>query len=371
VQKFTWFLQRTERRTFASSSEDICTVSSNKMTRTRNAIFAAMLIFSAFNHAPVNGLGRSSVMTKLRLKSNARQTSFLGSEVVSFGSPQVEESRKVVTKLRASSLSHDEDLSIDGTENAPTKSLSDRRILQLIPKVHERLLNEEYSGTLWDAICYEASAISESDHKAATLMSNFILSQSSFESAVIDFVANQLETPLVQATSIRNLFAEICMKNPELSSIWALDLMASAMRDNSQPNAVSVLLFNKGFHSLVTYRIANALWLEGRDSIAIYFQSLTSRVFGADIHPACKIGHSCSLSGATGVVIGETAVIGNYCSISHDVTLGGNGKQKGDRHPKVRLSTHVHIFAFGANLKKSEVFTSTIFSTIFSFLLPF
>ena len=211
----------------------------------------------------------------------------------------------------------------------------DRRVLQLIPKVGERLLNKDYSGTIWDVICYEASTISDQDPKAATLMSNFVLSQPSFESAVIDFVSNQLQSPLVQATTIRNLFAEICKKNPEMSSIWALDLMASAMRDNSQPNAVSVLLFNKGFHSLVTYRIANALWLEGRDSIAVYFQSLTSRVFGADIHPACKIGHSCSLSGATGVVIGETAAIGNYCSISHDVTLGGNGKEKGDRHPKV------------------------------------
>ena len=213
-----------------------------------------------------------------------------------------------------------------------------RRILQLIPKVNERLLNNDFSGTLWDAIRYEASSISEGDLKAATLMSNFILSQPSFEAAVIDFVANQLETPLVQATTIRNLFADICEKDPQISSVWALDLMGSAMRDNSQPNAVSVLLFNKGFHSLVTYRIANALWHGGRDGLAIYFQSLTSRVFGADIHPACTIGHGCSLSSGTGIVIGETAVIGNDCSISHGVTLGGNGKEKGDRHPKVCAS---------------------------------
>ena len=301
------------------------------MSRSRNVILAAMLIFATFNRALLSSLRRRSASRDLRFISNEKHANFLEST----RSPHAEISRTFHMALGASTLSHEELVSINRTESASTKTVSDRRILQLIPKVNERLLNEEYSGTLWDAICYEATAISEHDHKAATLMSNFILSQSSFESAVIDFVANQLETPLVQATSIRNLFAEICVKNPELSSIWALDLMASAMRDNSQPNAVSVLLFNKGFHSLVTYRIANALWLEGRDSIAIYFQSLTSRVFGADIHPACKIGHSCSLSSATGVVIGETAVIGNYCSISHDVTLGGNGKEKGDRHPKV------------------------------------
>lgn len=214
-----------------------------------------------------------------------------------------------------------------------------RRVLRLIKKVNDRLSNKDFSGPLWDAIRYEASAISEGDRKAATLMSNFILSQPSFDEAVMEFVANQLEQPLFQATQIRNLFAEICAKNPQMASVWALDLMASAMRDHSQPNAVSVLLFNKGFHSLVTYRIANALWYEGRDGLAIYFQSLSSRTFGSDIHPACTIGHGCALSSGTGVVIGETAIIGNDCFISHDVTLGGNGKDKGDRHPKVDMRT--------------------------------
>lgn len=210
-----------------------------------------------------------------------------------------------------------------------------RRVLRLIDKIDNRLLEKDFAGPIWDAIRYEAAAISEGDLKAATLMSNFILSQPTLDEAVMEFVANQLEQPLFQATQIRNLFAEICVKNPKMASYWALDLMASAIRDNSQPNVVSVLLFNKGFHSLVTYRIANALWLEGRDGLAIYFQSLSSRTFGSDIHPACRIGHGCSLSSGTGVVIGETAVIGNDCYISHDVTLGGNGKDKGDRHPKV------------------------------------
>lgn len=228
------------------------------------------------------------------------------------------------------------------TMSSVMRDSPDDNISEEIPNISEESLGDDFSGTIWDAVCHEATLISEKDPKAATLMSNFIQSQPSFEAAVIDFVANQLETPLLQATSIRNLFADICEKNPELSSLWALDLMASAMRDSSQPNAVSVLLFNKGFHSLVTYRIANCLWLEKREGVAIYFQSLSSRTFGADIHPACKIGHSCSLSGATGVVIGETAVVGNECSILHDVTLGGNGKEKGDRHPKViKMKCHV------------------------------
>ncbi len=210
-----------------------------------------------------------------------------------------------------------------------------RRVLKLIGHIKESLVQQDFSRPLWDAIKYEASSIAEGDLKAGSLMSNFILSQPNFEDAVIDFVANQLETSLFPATQIRNLFAEMCLVNPQMSSIWALDLMAAAMRDKSQANAVSVLLFNKGFHSLVTYRVAHELWYGGRDGMARYFQSLTSRTFGSDIHPASKIGVGCVISSGTGIVIGETAVLGNDCMLSHDVTLGGTGKESGDRHPKL------------------------------------
>jgi serine O-acetyltransferase len=159
--------------------------------------------------------------------------------------------------------------------------------------------------------------------------------------AIIDYIASQLDTSIFQATQIRNLFAELCESNPLISSTWQLDLMASAMRDDEQPNAISVLLFNKGFHSLVTYRMANALWYSQRDGLARYFQSLSSRIFGADIHPASTIGPGCVISGSTGIVIGETAVLGNDCYISHDVTLGGTGKESGDRHPKLGRAVFV------------------------------
>jgi hypothetical protein len=222
----------------------------------------------------------------------------------------------------------------DRTDSGESSS-SGRRVLKLLNSIGEKIDEDDHAGTVWETIKYEAQAISDGDLKAATIMYNSILSQPSFREAVIDYVSNQLETPLFTATQIRNLFAEVCDKRPQLPSIWALDMISYAMRDNSQPNMVSTLLFNKGFHSLVTFRIANALWYGGRDGLARYFQSLTSRTFGADIHPACTIGHSCVISGGTGVVIGETAVIGIDCLISHDVTLGGTGKESGDRHPKV------------------------------------
>ena len=308
------------------------------MLRDRGLLYVFYILLFAKNHPHVDGLIGYRLVTDTIKISPLRYASRIV-ESSSFNDLKLLRSTRKLTSLSDALKSQGSQF-----ENRNQTDISDvsgntgRRILQLTSKVNERLLNNDFSGTLWDAIRYEASSISEGDLKAATLMSNFILSQPSFEAAVIDFVANQLETPLVQATTIRNLFADICEKDPQISSVWALDLMGSAMRDNSQPNAVSVLLFNKGFHSLVTYRVANALWHGGRDGLSIYFQSLTSRVFGADIHPACTIGHGCSLSSGTGIVIGETAVIGNDCSISHGVTLGGNGKEKGDRHPKVRVS---------------------------------
>eukprot|EP01034_Spumella_vulgaris_P021925 gene21925-28004_t len=95
------------------------------------------------------------------------------------------------------------------------------------------------------------------------------------------------------------------------------------------------MAYSKGFHALVTHRVASAVWYSGREDLARYLQSVASRVFGADIHPACRIGKGCYLSTATGAVIGETSVLGDDCSVGHSVTLGGTGKQGGDRHPKI------------------------------------
>ena len=244
---------------------------------------------------------------------------------------------KLNRKINLSAFSNKiNDITI-GTEN----NERGRRVMQLVDAVNVSISNNDYDSPIWNLIRYEASSISEGDMKAATIMVNAILAQPSLNDAIIDYVAAQLETPIFQATQIRNLFAEICDNDPSISSAWSLDLIASAMRDDEQPNAISVLLFNKGFHSLVTYRMANALWYTQRDGLARYFQSLGSRIFGADIHPACTIGAGCVISGATGIVIGETAMLGNDCYISHDVTLGGTGKESGDRHPKLGKAVFV------------------------------
>ena len=98
---------------------------------------------------------------------------------------------------------------------------------------------------------------------------------------------------------------------------------------------IDPLLYFKGFHALETQRFAHSLWRAGRKDFALYLQSQSSMVFNIDIHPAAKIGRGIMFDHGSGIVIGETAEIGDNSSLLHGVTLGGSGKEMGDRHPKV------------------------------------
>ena len=134
---------------------------------------------------------------------------------------------------------------------------------------------------------------------------------------------------------IRQTFAQILEDAPALGEAFRADLAAVVDRDPACQRAVDPLLYFKGFHALQTYRFAHALWHEGRRDFALYLQSQSSRAYGVDIHPAAQIGRGIMLDHATGIVVGETAVIGDQTSILHNVTLGGSGKEAGDRHPKI------------------------------------
>ena len=111
--------------------------------------------------------------------------------------------------------------------------------------------------------------------------------------------------------------------------------MAVAKRDPACRRYLEPLFFFKGFVALETYRFANRLWQSGRKDFALYLQSQSSRVFAVDIHPAARMGKGIMLDHATGIVIGETAVVGDNCSMLHGVTLGGTGNERDDRHPKI------------------------------------
>lgn len=209
----------------------------------------------------------------------------------------------------------------------------------LKPSTHHH--HNSVANLLWDILQYEASLSYQMDKRTVSLMANTVLVQQSFEDALIDYVVNLLETPVFPATQLRGLFIDTLSRNASIAEAWAADLLAATIYDDFAPNTLGVLLFNKGFHSLLAYRIANTLWQLGRDGVAKLLQSLISRTFSADIHPACSIGPACFLTNGAEIVIGETATVGRDCYLSHGVTLGGTGKESGNRHPKVGDSVFI------------------------------
>eukprot|EP00980_Cylindrotheca_fusiformis_P022374 scaffold9262_cov107-Cylindrotheca_fusiformis.AAC.3 len=189
------------------------------------------------------------------------------------------------------------------------------------------------SFPVWDQIQLEARAALGPEPEAGPQIYQSILSQSSLTEAIVTVISHEIETELIKATELYNLFLDMLTKEDEV--IIENDTIAAATRSPSIDSALTAVLHNTGLHALVCYRVGHRLWLHERKGLAYYLQSTVSRRYSADIHPACRMGSGIYLKGGAGVVIGETAVVGNDVSILHGVTLGGTGKERGDRHPKV------------------------------------
>jgi serine O-acetyltransferase len=170
---------------------------------------------------------------------------------------------------------------------------------------------------------------------AAFLMVN-VLGHETFEAAVVHRVASRLDHGAVSATMIAQTFSDYVARDAGFGEAFRADLLAVADRDPACARIIEPLLYFKGFHALQTYRLAHALLKSGRRDFAMYLQSRASSVFQVDINPAARIGKGIFIDHATGVVIGETCVIEDEVSILQGVTLGGTGKETGDRHPKIR-----------------------------------
>jgi serine O-acetyltransferase len=131
------------------------------------------------------------------------------------------------------------------------------------------------------------------------------------------------------------IFCEILNSNQNISEAMQADIAAYFERDPACDAYCLPLLYYKGFHAIQAHRINHALWLAGRKTLSYFLQNRASEVFGVDIHPAARLGRGIMIDHGTGVVIGETAVLGDNISMLHGVTLGGSGKHSGDRHPKI------------------------------------
>lgn len=190
--------------------------------------------------------------------------------------------------------------------------------------------------SLWESIRLQTRKQAESEPVLASFLYSTILNHDTLEAALSFHLANKLDSPALPAMLIREVVEEAMKADTTIVESVRADLMAVNERDSACCSLVTPLLYFKGFHALQAYRVAHWLWNQGRNSLALFLQNRISAVFGVDIHPAARIGKGIMFDHATGIVIGETAVIEDMVSIMQSVTLGGTGKEAGDRHPKVR-----------------------------------
>ncbi len=188
---------------------------------------------------------------------------------------------------------------------------------------------------IWTEVRREAEEAARAEPALGGFIYATILSQSRLEDAVCHRLAQRLNHSDVDAGLIGQTFQQVLREHPELGVCFRADLAAVYDRDPACGRYIEPLLYFKGFHALVTHRFAHELWKVGRRDFALYLQSQASRIFAVDINPAAKIGRGIMLDHGTALVIGETATIGDNCSILQGVTLGGTGKETGDRHPKI------------------------------------
>jgi serine O-acetyltransferase len=192
-----------------------------------------------------------------------------------------------------------------------------------------------YSDPVWQLIREETQREVNREPILASFLHATILNHTSLESALSFHLANKLDSPTAPAMLLREVIEQAFEQDTSIGVAIRADLEAIQDRDSACDQLSTPLLYFKGFHALQAYRVAHWLWSNGRESLALFFQNRISMVFGVDVHPAARIGQGIMFDHATGLVIGETCVIGNNVSIMQSVTLGGTGKEHGDRHPKV------------------------------------
>jgi serine O-acetyltransferase len=201
-------------------------------------------------------------------------------------------------------------------------------------------LTEYLSSTaddgLWEQIQAEARGEAEREPMLVSFLHATVLRHKTLEAGLSVILANKLHTPEVPAIYFRDLIQETFAADPSIRASIRADLLAARTRDPAARGYAHPFLYYKGFHALQAYRVAHWLWNGGRQGLAAHMQNRISEAFGVDVHPAARIGSGIIIDHGTSVVIGETAVVEDNVSILHEVTLGGTGKERGDRHPKVR-----------------------------------
>ncbi len=187
----------------------------------------------------------------------------------------------------------------------------------------------------WEQLRSEAREAAAAEPILAGFLNASILSHDSLAAALAYHLARKLGDGDLNALQLRGVFQEAFADDPQIVARADRDMVAVFERDPACDAYIQPFLYFKGYQALQTWRAAHYLWTHGRRTLAEHLQSLVSERFNVDIHPAAKIGAGVMIDHASGVVIGETAEIGDDCSLLHGVTLGGTGAAGGDRHPKI------------------------------------
>lgn len=202
---------------------------------------------------------------------------------------------------------------------------------QVDPKAALRRLDP-----VWDRVREEAEEIVRREPELASFIYANVLHHDALEAAIAYRIADRLDHTALSGAMIRQAFQDALRDDRDIGNAFRADIIAVYDRDPATTRFIDPVLYFKGFHAIQVHRLAHWLWKNGRKDFALYLQSRSSAAFQTDIHPAARVGRAIFLDHATGLVVGETAVIDDDVSMLHGVTLGGTGKQHEDRHPKIR-----------------------------------
>ncbi len=206
----------------------------------------------------------------------------------------------------------------------------------MAPGIAERRAAIKSVDPLWSRLRSDAETILANEPALGSFVLATVLQQPTLEAAVVHRIAQRLDHPDLPAELIRQAFMQAIADDPAISDAIRTDILAVVDRDPATTRVIEPVLYFKGFHAVTTHRLAHHLWTHKRQDFALYLQSRSSIVFQTDIHPAAPFGKGIFLDHATGLVVGYTAVVEDDVSILQGVTLGGTGKETGDRHPKIR-----------------------------------
>lgn len=195
--------------------------------------------------------------------------------------------------------------------------------------------NGSGSVELWGRLLAEARAVCAEESALSMFVTELVLSKADFFAALSHLLARKLADAVMPLTAWERVLEDARAEATDVSGIAQEDLAAIIAQDPAAECVLIPFLCYKGFHALECHRLGHGLWSTGRRTAARLLQSRVAEVFGIDIHPAVRMGRRVFIDHGSGIVIGETASIGNDVSILQNVTLGGTGKERGDRHPKV------------------------------------